>query len=391
MGTRKTLSRRKNNGDAANRVLLTLAVPVLLLCTVFIGMHSTAPLEKAALFSASLALPQGTAEVIKNDFARAAQNGSTSQSASVSVPIENRVQATAATEKPATETDTPADILQMMQEAKAVFAIAEKGGNIVEKQYDAANATDTYENITVRNTTASHSMDIKSVEEKRATLSVTDKSAPTVLIFHTHTTESYELLNYGWYTTDYVTRSNSPDRNMVRVGTAICEELTKMGIGVVHDTEIHDAQYTGAYDRSRESIEKIMAENPSIQVVIDVHRDAIKQSDGTRIKPTAEINGKKAAQIMIIAGCEDGKVTDFPRWEENLTFALQLQKTAETKYPGLMRPILFSARKYNMDVTPCSVLLEMGSDSNTLEEAEYSGHLIGKALGELILQYTKNE
>lgn len=389
MMTRKNPLRKKNNSDTASRVLLTLAVPAFLLCTVFVGMHGAAPLEKAALFSASLALPQGTAEVIKNDFARAAQSGGTTQSATVSVPIENRVQPVAA-QKTVSETDTPADILKMMQDAEAVFANAQKSGNIVEKQYDAANATDTYENITVRNTTPSHSIDIKSAVEKNATLQIADKSAPTVLIFHTHTTESYELLNYGWYTTDYVTRSNSPDRNMVRVGTAICEELTKMGIGVVHDTEIHDAQYTGAYDRSRESIQKIMAENPSIQVVIDVHRDAIKQSDGTRIKPTAEINGKKAAQIMIIAGCEDGKVTDFPRWEENLTFALQLQKTAETDYPGLMRPILFSARKYNMDVTPCSVLLEMGSDSNTLEEAEYSGHLIGKALGELILKYSEH-
>ena len=389
MMIRKNPLRKKQLGDTASRILLSLAVPAFLLCTVFVGMHGAAPLEKAAMFSASLALPQGAAEVIKNDFVRAAQSGGTAQSATVPVPIENRVQPVAA-QKTASETDTPADILKMMQEAETVFANAEKNGNIVEKQYDATNATDTYGNITVRNTTSSHSVDIKSAVEKNATLQIADKRAPTVLIFHTHTTESYELLNYGWYTTEYVTRSNSPDRNMVRVGTAICEELTKMGIGVVHDTEIHDTKYTGAYDRSRESITQIMAENPSIQVVIDVHRDAIKQSDGTRIKPTAEINGKKAAQIMIIAGCEDGKVTDFPRWEENLTFALQLQKTAETDYPGLMRPVLFSARKYNMDVTPCSVLLEVGSDSNTLEEAEYSGHLIGKALGELLLKYSEN-
>lgn len=386
MFTTKNLSHRKKS-DVGNRFLLTLAVPALLLCTVFLGTRGAAPLKRAAMFSASLALPFGTAEVVKNDIARVAQIGDAKPETSVSVPFESRVQSDTAVSKPKSDTDTPADILSMMQEAKAVFATAQKGGNIVEKQYDAANATDTYENITVRNTTPTHAVDIKSAVEKHATLSVTDKSAPTVLIFHTHTTESYEMLDCGWYTTDYVTRSNSPDRNMVRVGTAICAELRDMGIGVVHDTEIHDAKYTGAYDRSRESIEKIMAENPSIQVVIDVHRDAIKQQDGTRIKPTAEIGGKKAAQIMIIAGCEDGKVCDFPRWEENLTFALQLQKCAETKYPGLMRPVLFSARKYNMNVTPCSVLLEMGSDSNTLEEAEYSGHLIGKALGELILQY----
>lgn len=388
MFTTKNLPHRKKR-DIGGRFFLPFAVPVFLLCTVFLGTHGTAPLKRAAMFSTSLALPLGTAEVVKNDIVRAAQIGDVKPQESVSVPIESRVQADTAVPKTASDTDTPTDILSMMQEAKTVFATAQKGGNIVEKQYDAANATDTYENITVRNTTPTHTVDIKSAVEKRATLSVSDKIAPTVLIFHTHTTESYEMLDYGWYTTDYITRSNSPDRNMVRVGTAICAELRDMGIGVVHDTEIHDAKYTGAYDRSRESIEKIMAENPSIQVVIDVHRDAIKQSDGTRIKPTAEINGKKAAQIMIITGCEDGKVSEFPRWEENLTFALQLQKCAETKYPGLMRPVLFSARKYNMNVTPCSVLLEMGSDSNTLEEAEYAGHLIGKALGDLILQYTK--
>lgn len=378
--------RRRKKQNNAHRFALYFAVPACLMLTFFVGTRFPTALGKAAMLGASLELPQGTVQVFKNDLVRAAQVGTPSAPA-VPIPIQNQT-ATQKAETPTAENGTPQDILDMMREAEQVFATAEKNGNIVEKQYDAANATNTYQNITVRNTTPSHSINIQSSVEKAATLSVKDKSAPTVLIFHTHTTESYELLNYGWYTTDYVTRSNSPDRNMVRVGTAICEELEKMGIGYVHDTEIHDAQYTGAYDRSRESITKIMAENPSIQVVIDVHRDAIKQSDGTRIKPTAEINGKKAAQIMIIAGCEDGKVTDYPRWEENLTFSLQLQKTAETKYPGLMRPVLFSARKYNMDVTPCSLLLEMGSDSNTLEEAEYSGHLIGKALGELILDYT---
>lgn len=389
MITHKHPHSRRANASGTSRLALYFAVPAALVLTGYIGIHAPEPLTKAALFSASLALPQGTVEVLKNDLNRTALAADTAANPSVQIPIQSSIPASEQ-EKTDSETDTPADILLMMREAETAFASAEKGGNIVEKQYDAANATDTYGNITVRNTTSSHTIDIQSAVEKQASLSVADKSAPTVLIFHTHTTESYELLNYGWYSTDYITRSDSPDRNMVRVGTAICEELTKMGIGVLHDTEIHDTKYTGAYDRSRESITQIMAENPTVQVVIDVHRDAIQQSDGTRIKPTAEIGGKKAAQIMIIAGCEDGKVTDFPNWEQNLTFALQLQQTAETKYPGLMRPVLFSARKYNMDVTPCSVLLEVGSDSNTLEEAEYSGHLIGKALGELILQYTEN-
>ena len=377
-------SRRKAEQSRARKELL-FVLPVVIALTFWAGLRFTEPVTRVAMMSASLALSQGTVETIKNNL----QEATTVEAETV--PAEEETTQPAPTEAvPAVSaklSDTPQDILNMMEAEKAKYETGEKAGNVVEKQYGKDNATNVYQNVTVRNTTSSHSIDIKTSLEKKATLQIADKTKPTVLIFHTHTTECYELLNMGWYTKSYLTRINDKSKNMVRVGDAICEQLEKAGIGYIHDTEIHDAKYTGAYDRSRETITKIMAENPTIQVVIDVHRDAIMQSDGTRIKPTAEIDGKKAAQIMIIAGCEDGKVTNFPRWEENLTFALQLQQTAETKYPGLMRPILFSARKYNMDVTPCSVLLEMGSDSNTLEEAVYSGRLIGTALAELLEKY----
>lgn len=380
--------RKKLNINQKNSPFSAAVMPLFLAVLFFGGLHFSEPVSKLALVSASLQMPQGSVQILKNDLQTAAQKPAVHPADEVIAPIQPKEASPKQTESGGI-TDTPQDILDMQRAAEAQFANAEKSGNIVEKQYDAANATAVYKNITVRNTTPSHGIDIQSAVEKPISLAVENKAEPTVLIFHTHTTESYEMLNKGWYTSDYVTRSDDPTRNMVRVGTALCEELEKMGIGVIHDTQIHDAKYTGAYDRSRASIAQIMQENPSIKVVIDVHRDAIKQSDGTRVKPTATINGKKAAQIMIIAGCEDGKVTDFPTWEENLTFALRLQEIAETQYPGLMRPILFSARKYNMDVTPCSVLLEMGSDSNTLEEAEYSGRLIGTALGKLVTEYAK--
>lgn len=379
--------RQKLNTNRIGGRLQTAVMPMFLAALFFGSMHFAEPVSKLALVSASLQMPQGSVQILKNDLQTAEKKPSAAEVGETAIPIQpietpKQVQSIAIT-------DTPQDILEMQKAAEAQLTNADKGGNVIEKQYDSANATAVFKNITVRNTTPSHGIDIQSALAKTMPLSVENKAEPTVLIFHTHTTETYEMLNLGWYAADYVTRSDDPTRNMVRVGTALCEELEKMGIGVIHDTQIHDAKYTGAYDRSRESIEKIMQENPSIKVVIDVHRDAIKQSDGTRVKPTATINGKKAAQIMIIAGCEDGKVTSFPSWEENLTFALRLQEIAETEYPGLMRPILFSARKYNMDITPCSVLLEMGSDSNTLEEAEYSGRLIGTALGKLVEAYAK--
>lgn len=384
----RTPKKRREQKNAPARTRSALCVPPLLIVLSFIlGAHFAAPIAKISLLSASLTLSQGTVQMIRSDL----HNDTKAQSAPVAVeeaPVHTEEEPAAPAASTAI-TDTPQDILARMQAAESAYQNAQHAGNIVEKQYDAQNANAVFGNITVRNTTPSHSIDIQGELKKNVSLSVKDKAEPTVLIFHTHTTECYETLNLGWYKSDYVTRSNDPAVNMVRVGTAICEELEKMGVGVIHDTEIHDAKYTGAYDRSRESIERIMKEHPSIQIVLDIHRDAIKQSDGTRIKPTATVGGKKTAQVMIIAGCEDGKVTSFPSWEQNLVFALKFQQTAESKYPGLMRPILFSARKYNMDVTPCSLLFEVGSDSNTLEEAVYAGRLIGTALGDFILQYAK--
>ena len=176
---------------------------------------------------------------------------------------------------------------------------------------------------------------------------------------------------------------------MIRVGDEICKVLEENGIGFIHDTGIYDEVYEGAYSRSRETVRKYLEEYPTIQIVLDVHRDAIHYSDSEYAKPTAQINGIKAAQIMIITGAEEGYITDFPNWENNLKFALLFQKTAEESYEGLMKPLYFCQRKYNMDLGVCSLLLEMGTDANTLEEAMYSGYLTGRVLTEIIEGFEK--
>lgn len=380
------------------KTIYRASIFILVLLLAVFGAAKTGGLqtaiEKAALFSVGIAMPQGSIPVLKQGYEQKILKG-TPQTEAATPPIVTKppeeTNPPVSEEKPLHMTDTPADIAEMIAEAEKKFGGEAHDGKIVERRYDKSNATAVYQNITVRNTTPSHGINIQKSLEQLAPFKKTDLSKPTVLIFHTHTTESYEMLDNGWYTKKYVTRSNEKNRNMVRVGDAICEQLESAGIGVIHDAAIHDTTYNGSYDRSRASILKIMRENPSIQVVLDVHRDAIYQSDGTRVKPTAVINGKKTAQIMIIAGCEDGKVVSFPHWEQNLTFALQLQRAAETKYAGLMRPILFSARKYNMDVAPCSLLLEMGSDSNTLDEAVYAGRLIGNALADLLKLYNQEK
>ena len=278
---------------------------------------------------------------------------------------------------------TPEDILDFEQEYLKTYSSEKAYGTVNEKFFINDAATFSQGNIAVRNTTKQEP-DFAKLLENGFESGIENKAEPTVLIFHTHTTEGYLLSDNGVYYKDYKTRSLDPLKSIVRVGDAICDELQKNGIGVIHDTVVYDSAYNGAYGRSREGILKYLKEYPSIKIILDIHRDAIYSSGNSAIKPTAVINGKKAAQIMIITGAEEGSITDFPDWEKNLGFALSLQSAVQNKYEGLMKPVFFCPRKYNMDITPCSLLLEFGSDTNTLEEAVYSGHLFGDALSELI-------
>lgn len=282
------------------------------------------------------------------------------------------------------DTKTPEDIEKLMNEAVSAYASFKKTGKIEETQLLETSSTISYGNVVVNNKTETKKVNIKKELSKKASLGKITKDEPYILVYHTHTTEGYELLDKGWYSDEYVSRTKELDKTVVRVGDEIVNRLEKAGFKVIHDKTIYDASYDGAYSRSLKTVEKILKENPSIVITLDVHRDAIEYSSGTKCKPTAQINGKKAAQVMIITGAEEGDIKDYPNWSKNLTFAIALQNKVEENYKGLMRPIFFCQRKYNMHVTPCSLLLEMGTDANTLEEAVYSGRLIGDSLVELL-------
>lgn len=279
---------------------------------------------------------------------------------------------------------TPEDVLQFEKEYLAEFASVSPVGTVEEVFFKTSGATDIVNGLSIKNATATKKPDFEALLEEGPVLSVKEKSQPTVLIFHTHTTESYLLSDNGVFYDGFETRSFDAEKNMIRIGDEISRVLTENGIGVIHDENIYDESYNGAYSRSRVTVEKYLEEYPTIEIVLDVHRDAIYYSDTSHCKPTAEIDGKKAAQIMIITGAEEGYITDFPYWEDNLRFALCFQKTAEESFPGLMKPLYFCQRKYNMDTAKCSLLLEIGTDANTLEEALYSAHLTGKILTEII-------
>ncbi len=282
------------------------------------------------------------------------------------------------------EYETPADVCEFEAQYLEAFSSSAVAGSTEEVFFSTSGATDTVLGISIKNATATKKPDFKALIEQGTDLDIADKSEPVVLIFHTHTTESYLLSDNGVFYEDYQTRSTDANKNMIRVGDEICRVLEENGIGYIHDTKIYDESYEGAYSRSRVSVEEYLEKYPSLKIVLDVHRDAIYYSDTSRCKPTAEIDGRKAAQIMIITGAEEGYITDFPNWEENLRFALSFQSTAQQLYPGLMKPLYFCQRKYNMDLGTVSLLFEMGTDANTLDEAMYSGYLAGKVLSQLI-------
>lgn len=211
---------------------------------------------------------------------------------------------------------------------------------------------------------------------------------PQVLIMHTHTTESFEPYVRQNFDPTFNYRTTDSAYNMVSVGDAITAQLEAAGIGVIHNTTIHDyPSYNGSYDRSAETVRQILQQYPSIRVVLDIHRDAI-QKDNTLIQPVVEINGKESAQVMIISGCDDGTM-NMPNYMQNYHFACRLQENMEGMYAGLTRPILFDYRHYNQDLTTGSLLMEIGTHGNTLEQAQYAGELVGKALAQTLLKLKK--
>lgn len=248
------------------------------------------------------------------------------------------------------------------------------------KHYTAGGTK--YQNFYVKNNT-DYSLNIGKLLKEKLGFKMENSKKVQVLIYHTHTSESYLDCDVGYYYSDYYPRTSDSRYNVTRVGDEITNELQKAGIGVVHDTTIHDTSYNGSYARSRATVEKYLKKYPDIKVTLDIHRDSIGDSK-YKVKPTFTYKGKKGAQIMIMSGYNAYEDFNFPDWNYNLRFALRIQQTCESKYGGMTRPMNFGNFAYNMNINTGSLLIEVGTDSNTLDEAMYSGKLLGKALAEVL-------
>ncbi len=254
----------------------------------------------------------------------------------------------------------------------------EGGGTVLTKQLSAGSTF--IQGVAYKNS-SKQNVDIAAALKHKPAISFSRNStAPQVLITHTHTTECYLGYDKGFYNPDDPTRTKDSSKNMVAVGEQVAKQLRAAGIGVIHDTEIHDSVYNQAYGHSKKAVEKLLKQYPTIRVVLDIHRDAIYPSDTERIKPTAVIDGKKAAQVMIIVGMMNTKSVPNTHTMENLSFGVRLQQRLHTDYNGLIRPMVLANARYNQQLCNGMLLLEIGSDVNTLQEAQYSAELVGKGL-----------
>lgn len=191
---------------------------------------------------------------------------------------------------------------------------------------------------------------------------------PTVLIVHSHGTEAYTKTPDANYQGHAAFRTSDDRYNMISIGDELTRLLEADGIHVIHDRTAHDyLDYDNAYDNSRKAVQAYLKQYPSIRLVLDIHRDALTNSDGSQVSTSATVNGKPSAQIMYVSGSNAS--ANHPNWQTNLSLIEKLHVVTEKHFPGVTRPINLRARAYNQDLSVGSLLVEVGSAGNTHEEA----------------------
>ena len=220
----------------------------------------------------------------------------------------------------------------------------------------------------------------------QGTVDVPLGEGPQILIVHTHGSEAYSMTDGDLYEESDPYRTTDCTHNVVRVGEEMATVFRTYGFQVIHDTTLCDyPSYNGAYDRSKAVVEQWMAQYPTIKVVLDVHRDALVGSGGEVYKMVSVEAGRKVAQVMMVLGTDAGGA-DHPRWKDNMAFALRLQRNLVKGYASLVRPTVLRKSRYNQQLCPGSILVEVGGHGNTLSEAIAGGRLWADNVARTLLE-----
>ena len=204
-------------------------------------------------------------------------------------------------------------------------------------------------------------------------------SEPTVLILHTHATESYTKEPGQIYEEDSDYRTFNASYNMLSIGEELTRVLTAGGISVLHDRTLHDyPSFSGSYDHARQTIRAYLEAFPSITMVIDLHRDALDFDKDPQLTTMATVGTQSSAQLMLVAGTDHN--VSYTGWEKNLALNVKLTAVLEKMYPGITRPIQLRPQRFNLDMTPGSVLVEVGANGNTHTQALVAVRALGAAI-----------
>lgn len=260
------------------------------------------------------------------------------------------------------------------EEQNVELAETEQETQVITNNPVAENYNAQYGNVKIKNQT-----DYQLTQEMLTPdITIENKN---ILIFHTHSCESYTASEQYPYTPTGNFRTTDLNFTVTRVGTELTTQLQQYGYNVIHDTSYHDyPSYNGSYTNSLKTVESLLQTNPS-DIIIDLHRDAIgSRSD---YAPTVKIGDEEAAQIMFVIGTNAGGLWH-PNWNQNLKFAVKVQEKAEELYPGLFKPIMLTTSRYNQHTGKYANIIEVGATGNTLEQCLTSMKYLAKVMDEII-------
>lgn len=234
--------------------------------------------------------------------------------------------------------------------------------------------TKKYKGVKIKNET---SFDLTDEDLNPEKLKI-DKS--NIIIFHTHTCESYTSSKKYTYSPTGNFRTTDLKYSVARVGDELTKYLKRYNLNVIHNKTYHDyPSYNGSYSRSLATVSNIL-KNTKADIIIDLHRDAIGSYSG--YAPTVKIGDDECAQIMFVIGTDGGKLKH-PNWKSNLQFAIKMQKKANKEYPGLFKPIILRNSRYNQHLGKSACIIEVGSTGNKLEQCLNSMKYLAKIIDEI--------
>ena len=237
--------------------------------------------------------------------------------------------------------------------------------------------TSEYNGVKIRNET-----DNIKLTEEMLTPNV-DINTKNIVIFHTHSCESYTPTEGYEYKESGNFRTTDVNYSVVRVGTELTKYMEHYGYNVIHDKTLYDyPSYSASYDRSLKGVAKILEENENTDIVFDIHRDAIGDSS---YAPTVKIGDEEVAQMMFVIGSNGGG-SEHDNWDENLKLAIKIQEKANELYPGLFKPIILRDSRYNQQLAKGASIIEVGATGNTMEQCLASMKYLSKVLSEVLVE-----